>query len=132
MKKLVKIGSMVSALGVSLLAFPSMVLAAEIVELCPPGVTNKLLCTAELQTVLPGILNVLLFIAFIAALIFLIYGGIRWILSGGDKEGTARAKGTVTAALIGLAIVLGSWILVNIVMALFGLGQLTTIPTIFP
>ncbi len=133
MKKLYKLGAFVTT-GVIFLS--SLASRAYAVSLCPTlnASNGSTLCGADLSTALPGIVNILLFVAFIAALIFLVYGGIRWILSGGDKEGTAKAKGTVTAALIGLAIVLASWLLVNIVLGLFGLTNKTgslDIPTIF-
>lgn len=80
----------------------------------------------DVNTIVSTGINVLLFVAFVAALGFLIYGGIRWIISGGDKEGTQKAKSTVTSALIGLIIVLASWILLNVVIRFFGLGDIKT------
>lgn len=120
MKKLISFGSAFALTITSALTFASRAYA---ISLCPTlsNTNSNILCTANINNTLPGVINILLFVAFVAALVFLIYGGIRWIISGGDKEGTAKAKGTVTAALIGLAIVLGSWILVNIVLGLFGI-----------
>lgn len=92
------------------------------VSLCPGGQFSPL-CTNVIDAgglVSIG-LNVLLFVAFVAALAFLIIGGIRWILSGGDKEGTAKARSTVTSALIGLVVVLAAWILINIILKFFNL-----------
>jgi len=87
------------------------------VNLCPSGVYNTLCNTTPgLADIVSKILSTILFVAFIAALVFLIWGGIKWIMSGGDKEGTTKAKETVTSALIGLAIVLGAWILINVVL----------------
>lgn len=102
--------------------FPQPAFAAT-VDLCQTtqgGISTNKLCAATLSTIIPSIINTALFIAFITALLFLIIGGVRWITSGGDKEATGKAKGTVTAALVGLAIVLGSWILINIVINFFG------------
>lgn len=107
-------------------------------DLCNPdnaqGVKVNQLCELGKD---PGqlvgkVVGIALFIAFVAALLYLIYGGIRWIMSGGDKEATGKAKGTVTAALIGLAIVLASWILINFVLTLFGGGSLNalTLPSL--
>lgn len=79
----------------------------------PPGCGGKV---PGVQDIISFIVNVLLFAAFVIALVFLIIGGIRWILSGGDKEATAKAKSTVTSALIGLAVVLAAWILINIIL----------------
>ncbi len=134
MKKIISFGSAFTVVAALFSTFVNGVYAAE-VSLCPKDTINgaRGLCDLNLSGAIPNILNILLFVAFIAALIFLIYGGIRWILSGGDKEGTGKAKGTVTAALIGLAIVLSSWLLINIVMSLFGIvnpGGIIQIPTI--
>lgn len=112
--------------------------AANTGSLCPQdqnGATFNILCSQAWtpEKVITTGINVLLFVAFVTALGFLIFGGIRWIISGGDKENTAKAKGTITSALIGLVIVLASWILLNIVVRLFNLGnisnlQLPTLP----
>ena len=108
-------------------------------DLCPSdselGATGlKDLCTTApgINSVVSTIINVVLFIAFVAALVYLIIGGIRWIMSGGDKEGTAKAKAGVTSALIGLAIVLAAYILINAVLGFFGVGGIGGIkaPTI--
>ena len=50
--------------------------------------------------------------AALAAFFYLILGGFQWITSGGDKAGTEAAREKITAAFIGLAIVLfypGLW-----------------------
>ena len=101
-------------------------LPAMAIDLCPANFgAGSQLCTStpSVENIVKSALNVLLFVAFIAALVFLVVGGIRWILSGGDKEGTAKAKGTVTSALIGLAIVLASWLLINIILQFFGISN---------
>ncbi len=104
--------------------------------LCPSGNQFSALCTSNLtaEGVVSTGINILLFVAFVAALGFLIFGGIRWITSGGDKEGTAKAKSTVTSALIGLVIVLASWILLNVITRFFNLGSITnlTLPNLPP
>lgn len=68
------------------------------------------------------IISLALFTLFTASLIFLIIGGIKWITSGGDKEGTAKAKNTVTYAIIGLALGLASFIFVSILGKFFSLN----------
>ena len=84
-------------------------------------------CFQDIGQVVTFAINTLLFVSFIAALVFLIIGGIRWIMSGCDKEGTAKAKGTVTSALIGLVVVLGAWVLVNVALQLLTGKTLSTL-----
>ena len=61
-------------------------------------------------------------ILVIAALVFffmLIFGGIKYITSGGDKAQTESARGTITAALIGLVIVFSAWAIITLINAFF-------------
>lgn len=126
-----KLEKITAGIGV---AFSTLLFAvpAFAIDLCTgqQGLNVTGLCAVTVDTLVPQIVNVALFVAFISALVFLIIGGIRWIFSGGDKEGTANAKKAVTSALIGLAVVLGSWILINIVLNFFGTsGGLTKLAT---
>lgn len=50
-----------------------------------------------------------LIIASLLVLLYLVWGGIQWISSGGDKQGLESAKNRLTAAVIGLTIVAASW-----------------------
>jgi len=70
-------------------------------------------------------------VAGLIAFILLIVGGVRWITSGGDKEKTAKAQSTITAAVIGLLIVFAAWALIKLLEVIFGISILNaTIPTI--
>jgi hypothetical protein len=58
----------------------------------------------------------------VAAIIFffmLVFGGIKWITSGGDKGQTEAARNQITAALIGLVIVFSAWAILQIVGTFF-------------
>ena len=66
--------------------------------------------------------NLLLIAAAIIAFFFLLVGGVQWILAGGDKEGTTKARQRLTSALIGLAIVFSAYAIAFIVQALFGIN----------
>src|SRR3990172_12087500 len=52
-----------------------------------------------------AIITILFIIAVVLALAFLIYGGIKWVISGGDKAKVEAARGTIVAALVGLVLV---------------------------
>lgn len=49
----------------------------------------------------------------LAALAFLVYGGIRYILSAGNPSALADAKDRMTAALIGVVLLLSSYLILN-------------------
>jgi len=80
-----------------------------------------------------GIVGALIILVIIiAAVVFffmLLIGGIRWIVSGGDKANTEAARGQVTAALVGLVIVFAAWAILQLIEAFFGIdiGELTII-----
>ena len=86
----------------------------------------------EAPSLLQAIISMVLIIAALVAFFFLVFGGIKWITSGGDKDSTAKAQGTITAALIGLAIVFSAWAIMKIVETVFGVSILSggfTLPT---
>ena len=77
-------------------------------------------------------ITILFIIATIVALFFLIFGGIRWITSGGDKTQLETARNTILAAAIGLVLVFLSYFILNVVLQLFGMPTVQdyTIPTL--
>ena len=80
---------------------------------------------ANMQIVsIPKFVSALVGLIFIVAallvFVFLVWGGIQWMTSGGDKGATEAARNRITAALIGLGIVAVSWALVAIVGKFFG------------
>jgi hypothetical protein len=64
------------------------------------------------------------------AIIFIILGGIRYILARGDPKATEAARGTITAALIGLVIALLAVVIVIVLGNLLGAGGPFTGPAV--
>jgi type IV secretory pathway VirB2 component (pilin) len=62
----------------------------------------------SIEGVLGNIMSYLRGIAGVIAVIFIIIGGIMYMVSGGSKETTERAKKTLICAIAGLAIVLAA------------------------
>lgn len=71
-------------------------------------------------------ITILFIVAVIAALFFLIYGGIRWITSGGDKARLESARNIIVAAIIGLILTFLIYFIINIILQLFGLSTVIT------
>ena len=93
------------------------------ISLTPAGQFNTL-GGLSFSDIISAVVMLVLVIAALIAFFFLIYGGIKWITSGGDKEQTAAAQGTLTAAIIGLAIVFSTWAILNLIGTFFGIGIL--------
>jgi hypothetical protein cdiviTM7_00647 len=62
------------------------------------------------------ITNVVLLAVGIISVVVLIYGGLRYILSGGDAKKVTDAKNTILYAIIGLIISLLAYAIVNFVL----------------
>lgn len=62
---------------------------------------------------------------------YLIYGGVKWITSKGEKTEVEAARNHIIAAIVGLIVVVLAVFIVSIVLAAFGIkfNQLT-IPNI--
>lgn len=60
--------------------------------------------------------NTILLIVGLISVIMLVYGGLRYILSGGDSKKVTDAKNTILYAIIGLIISLLAFAIVNFVL----------------
>lgn len=61
--------------------------------------------------------NTVLYIVGIIAVIMLIIGGIKYVISGGDSKKVTDAKNTILYAIIGLIIAFLSYAIVNFVIS---------------
>ena len=69
-----------------------------------------------LQTIITWVLA----IAGSLAMLMLIYGGIRYILSTGDEKRLEGAKKTILWAIIGIIVITASYLLVSVAGSLLG------------
>jgi hypothetical protein len=76
------------------------------------------------SSLISAIINLILVLAGIVAFMFLLWGGLQWILAGGDKEGTEKARKRITAALIGLVVVFSAYAIIQLVGAFLGVNLL--------
>ncbi|MBI3954712.1 hypothetical protein HY333_01575 [Candidatus Collierbacteria bacterium] len=60
-------------------------------------------------------------IAGVLMLVFLVWGGAQWLVSGGDKGKIEEAQKRITSALIGLTIVASAWAVWQIILFFFGI-----------
>jgi hypothetical protein len=83
------------------------------VQVGPPAVGIN--PAAGIGTILSNALTIIFVAAALAVLFFLVIGAFKWIISGGDKEAVAGARKTIVAALVGLAILALSFLIVVVV-----------------
>lgn len=69
-----------------------------------------------LNSVVAAVVNILGWIVGIAAIVMVIYSGMKYITSGGDSNKVSSAKNALIYALIGLAIASLSQVLVHYVL----------------
>jgi len=81
-----------------------------------PGVSTDI----QVEAVPQYIVNALFLIAAFLAVAYLMYGGIKWITSRGDKVQVEAARKHIVAAVLGLVIVAGSFFALNVVFRLLG------------
>lgn len=65
------------------------------------------------------ITNVLLFIIGAVAVIMIVIGGLRYVISGGDAKQVQAAKNTILYALVGVIIAILAYAIVNFVSSTF-------------
>jgi len=78
----------------------------------------------NIGTLIQGVVQGALLIAALLVFLYLIWGGIQWIMSGGDKSKTQEARDRITAALVGLAVVAAAWAVMLIIQYFFGISVL--------
>ncbi|MBI2632992.1 MAG: DUF2341 domain-containing protein [Parcubacteria group bacterium] len=74
----------------------------------------------DLITVIGRIVNIFLSFLGLIGVILVIYAGFIWMTSGGNPEQISKAKKLMTAALVGLLIIIMSFAIVNFILKLFG------------
>ncbi len=85
------------------------------------GIAGKV-SSLTVGAIIAGLLKLALVIAAIVFFFILVIGGIRWIISGGDKGQTEQARAQITAALVGLVIVFAAWAIASLIGTFFGVN----------
>lgn len=114
---------------------PVILYAVPAVALAQVGniVPSQISPTNNIITVVQAIVRFILIVAFVLAFVMLLVGGIRWIMAGGDEKSVEKARNTITAALIGLVVVLIAYAIIRIVETFFNVNIISgtvTIPTV--
>jgi hypothetical protein len=82
--------------------------------------------SSTIEAVFNNISTYLKSIAGVIAVIFIVIGGIMYMLSGGSTEMAERGKKTIIYAMAGLAIVVGASTILNEIKSVLGSGSGTS------
>lgn len=121
----------------SIFIFFTAATPAHAIDFCPFGQFGTLceLSPNDNTNIVGNIITILLIASIIAAIVFLILGGLRWILAGGDKAKIDSARSTITGAIIGLIISFLAFAIVSFVNYVFGInspnGTIFQLPRIY-
>ena len=105
MKKVISIASL------ALLALPLVASAATSYTIENIGGSIGL-GTADLKSTVVNVIQWVLGILALVAVIMIIIGGFQWMTAAGNEEKIEKAKKVISAAVIGLIIVLLAWAIV--------------------
>lgn len=72
------------------------------------------------------VVYILILLGAVLSISFLLFGAIKWITSGGDKQKLEEARKTVTYSIIGLIVIISALVIVTI------LGGILQAPFIAP
>lgn len=112
----------IGATVVSVLLPVSMVLAqVNPAGTCAPGTFNpvgieNIICRSY------SIINLVIRVLMLAAVAYFIYGVIKFVIAG-DAEEKGEGRTMMINGIIGLAVIIGLWGLVRILLATFGVNE---------
>lgn len=89
----------------------------------PEGIPRDLVGPTGLLT---EITEKVLLVVGVVSVFMLIYGGLRYVLSGGDAKKVTEAKNTILYAIIGLIIAILAFAIVRFVLNALGVPETTT------
>lgn len=110
------------AVPAALMALPLLSLATVTL---PAGTELDL---SKIQAIIERIANFLIIIGVVIAVIFIVWGGIRYMMAHGDPGKAKTAKDSIIHGIIGAVVVLAVGVILNTLSAIitrsfFGAGQ---------
>lgn len=104
----------------------------ESISILPEGTFVNLSALTP-ESLISGLVNLVLMLAGIVFFFMFVIGGIKWIMSEGDKTKLDAARQQITNSLIGLAIIFVAWAIIVLLDTLFGVNLTNiTLPSLRP
>jgi hypothetical protein len=117
MKKFAKVANILTiCLALALVATPFLAGAQfQIPDAGGTGLTGGITTETSLTGFILRVINIALALAGLIAVLFLIIGGFRYITAGGNSEASESAKKIILNAVIGIIVVILSFVVVRVV-----------------
>lgn len=78
-----------------------------------------------LEAVFANVLSAVVTLAGIALFVMLTIGALRFLTAGGDPKAAEAAQKTMTSAVLGLALIIGSYLILRLISAFTGIELFT-------
>jgi len=85
-------------------------------------VKSRVAINTNLGDFVSNTFSAIIIVAGIATFAYMIYGGVQWVTSGGEKDKLNEARDKITQAIVGLAVVASAWAIFKLVDYFFGIG----------
>lgn len=79
----------------------------------------------SLSSLFANVIRAVTAISGVVLFVMLVVGGFTFLFSGGDQKKLEKAKGTITNAIIGLVVLVGSFLMLLVIQAVTGVEDLT-------
>lgn len=85
-------------------------------------VSDRVAINSDLGTFVSRVFSAIIIVASLATFMYMVYGGVQWVTSGGEKDKVKEAREKITQAIVGLAVVASAWAIFKLVDYFFGIG----------
>ena len=106
-----------------LVAYVSTARAA-ITNTAVPGGSSPDASPKQFAVTIATLWQTLILVGGLAFLLYFLWGGLEWIMAGGDKGKIETARGKITQGLIGLVILAASYVIIKFLETAIGLDLL--------
>ncbi len=102
-------------------------IADEAINRGAPGTANldPVDGTVGFGSLISSVLSFVMLVAAILVLLYLLWGGMEWITSGGDKSKLEKARQRITSAILGIVVLAGTLAIFSVVQQFLGIEVFT-------
>ncbi len=97
---------------------------AAITNTAVPGGSNPSDSPSQFAVTIATLWQTIIIVGGLAFILFFLYGGLQWIMAGGEKGKLEEAKAKITQGLVGLAILAASFVIVKFIQMAIGIDLL--------